>query len=167
MIFNALIIAVSLLCSTNDLHKHYVSISEMEWNAKEKQLEASTQVTGHDLEYAINKMYDSHIKLPKVSTDPKDSVLILTELYLKKHVVLTIKEQEYEPKVIGVEQQNDGNAYIYFTFTNIKKGSSITLKNSLLMDYFPEQQNITHVNKEAIRKTRTFTTRNKKQTIDF
>lgn len=139
----------------------------MQYDVKSKQIQASTQVTGHDLEYAINKLSSKKHSLPKVTTNLSDSVIILTQNYMNSHIQLTVKEKIYYPTVIGVEQNNDGNAYVYYTFDKIKKTNSFTIKNTMLTDHFPDQQNITHFNKGTTRKTRTFTSRLRKQTIDF
>ena len=167
MIISTILLLIQLLAPNQELHKHYVSITEMEYVKEKKQIEVSVQLTGHDLEYAINQLTSKRYQLKKMCTDENDSTLILTELYLEDRLRITIKDQSYSGKVIGIENHNDGNAYVYLVIPEVRKFNALTVKNTLLMDHFMDQQNITHFKKGNQKKTRTFTRDLRLYTIEF
>jgi hypothetical protein len=156
-----------MLIPTQELHKHYVSITEMEYVKEDKTIQVSIQLTGHDLEYAINQLSQVRRELKPVCKDSYDSTLILTELYLSDRLNITIKDEVYSGKVIGIENNNDGNAYVYLVIPNVKKIKTFTIKNTLLMDHFENQQNITHLKYGKQKKTRTFTRDLRTHIIEF
>lgn len=156
-----------MLIPSQELHKHYVSITEMEYVKEEKSIQVSIQLTGHDLEYAINQLSRKKRQLKPICKDRSDSTLILTERYLVDRFNITIKDKLYSGKVIGIENNNDGNAYVYLVIPNIKKSKTFSIENTLLMDHFADQQNITHFKYENQKKTRTFTRDLRTHIIEF
>lgn len=132
---------LALLLQSAARHDYFVSVATADYNAKSKVLEVGLKVFTDDLERTITTNTGAPIKL----SDPNQSASadeFLAE-YLEQRFVVTrnskLQELIYVGKEVGVDE-----TYLYF---EIKMPASGTfwVKNSVLMDVFPEQVNIIHV----------------------
>jgi len=125
-------------------HKYYVSITEINYNKSDKKLEISIKLIGHDLEHILTYNGVPNLYLGTENEDKKANTYILD--YIKKEFSITIDDKKINYTFIGKEVNNDDFIYCYLetdTITNFKK---IFLKNSLLTEKFPAQENIVYLN---------------------
>lgn len=106
----------------------FTSITKVEYVSSSKTLKVSSKVNLEHIEQTIGK---------KVNSNDFDIAL---NKYLQNNVKISIDDT---PVNFTFSSKNpDGNVvWIYYEVSGINSVSSITIKNSLLLDKFPDQQN--------------------------
>ena len=124
-------------------HEYYLSITKIEWNAKSSSFEVSIKLTAHDLERVLEADGGEKLNLGSdIEASDADERIVQ---YLKKVFGLTVNGESCNWSYVGKEVNLDDNMWVYIEIPNIKEISSIEVKNGLLMDMFPAQQNHIHL----------------------
>lgn len=131
-------------------HPIYVSVTEIEHNAKEKTLEISCKLFTDDFEKTLRKTYKTTIDL----LNPKDKAAMdkLVNDYVQKRFKVSVEGKPTALKYLGYEQIEEG-IYSYFQADNVPAVKSITITNSLLYEYKTEQMGLIHVTVKGERKS--------------
>ncbi len=132
--------AIVLLLMAFTLHKFYVSITEIKQNKANNTLEISMRLFVNDMDDALKaqfgKSFDLGTKGELEDTDEK------LKLYFLNHFKLKINGKWVAAKFIGKDFDGYDIVYCYFEVEKVKKIKSIDIKNTTLMELFPEQENI-------------------------
>lgn len=119
--------AVAIFAFT--MHDYHTSTTKVELNTGSSALTFTSKFITEDLEKAVG-----------VSADNFDQFDAATEKYLKKNFVVTIngstKSYNYAKAQISPKATR-----LYFEMPNIGDIKTIEIKNSMLVNEFPEQQN--------------------------
>ena len=135
MMFAVLLAAFSLGAA----HEYYVSIFVMDYNEEEQRIEATIKVFSDDLETVLNDL----VTEPYSLEDNQENSLVHTSLagYLSHRVSVRLADgQILELEYLGYEQERD-MTYIFFQSNVIDDVKGCTIKNTWLMDFFPDQVN--------------------------
>lgn len=130
------------------VHKYYISLTEIEYKEKTQSVQMIMNVFIDDIENAINKDYKVDLQLTT-----KDELKKVDELffnYLQKHFKVKINDTNVTYRFIGKEYEGD-IVYFYLEIENITNIKTIEIQNDVLVNHFPEQQNLI---KTAIKKER-------------
>jgi hypothetical protein len=124
-------------------HPFYVSMTDIAYNTKEKQVEVSVRIFTDDFEKTLRK--DN----PNMSIDllkPKDRKLMekIITAYINQHLKLSVNDKTAAVQFIGYEQQEE-SIWSYFQVNDISSLQSLQVNNTLLYDYKKEQLNMVHV----------------------
>lgn len=136
--------------SVNLKHPYYISITELEHNSKEKQLEISCKIFTNDLENVLRQNTKSYVDI----LHPKNKGLtskIIRE-YLSNHLQVSIDGRKYKMEYLGYEIEEEA-VWSYLQIKNIQVIKEIRIQNTILFDYKKEQINMMHVNINGIRKS--------------
>jgi hypothetical protein len=128
-----------LLCF---FHPFYVSVTEINHNAKTKSVEISTKIFFDDLETDLEKEYKVRIDILK-PTDKAQLDKYLAD-YIKKNLTVKIDGKTYTAGYIGYEIQGEA-AWCYLEIPKIAKVSTIEITNSILYHLRKEQINMLNV----------------------
>jgi hypothetical protein len=135
------ILLISLL-SLVSLHPLHVTVTEIEFDEKEKRLEIMMRVFADDLETAMRKQRNEpelDIITPKGTTVDQ----MMTE-YLKSHFKILLEGKAQKVTYLGHEIE--GEAFIfYIEVSNVKKVKTISVQNDTLMEIHNDQSNLVHV----------------------
>ncbi len=123
-------------------HPIFVSVTEIEHNAKEKSLEISCKIFTDDFEKALRMAYKTKIDLLNVSTKPTMDKLVSN--YVQKHLVITVDGKVCILKFIGYEKIEEA-IYSYFEIDNIVTPKKISITDDILYEYKKEQFSLLHV----------------------
>lgn len=134
-----LFLAVLPLASFNNLHKYYVSLTEIEYVKEEKSVQIITRIFIDDFESVLRNRYDENITLSVKNEEVETDYYI--EKYIKDKLKITIDDQVREMNFIGKEYEDD-MMLCYLEIPNIEKISSFIVVNRMLYDQFPDQKNI-------------------------
>ncbi len=109
----------------------YTSITKVEYISNSKTLKISSKVNSEHLEQALGK---------KKEAGDFDAAL---SKYLQNNIKISVNDT---PVSFTFSSKNpDGNViWVYYEVSGVDNISSITMKNTLLMDKFSEQQNFTN-----------------------
>ncbi|WP_417788552.1 DUF6702 family protein [Stutzerimonas xanthomarina] len=145
-----LLLLIFPLISATSAHKFYVSITKIEYVKEKKSLQIITKIFTDDIEDALQHRYD-----PSISLDTKKETEAADE-YLQKYILqklnIKVNGKPVQLNYIGKEYDLD-MLVAYIEVTNVPNLKSIEIENKVLMEMFPEQQNIIHLKTTNSRKS--------------
>ena len=123
------------------IHPYYVSVSESVHNQEKSSLQITKKIFYDDLELVLknenkNENFD-------ILNSKKDLVNSYIENYIQKNMLFKIDGKLKELKYIGHEIINS-RINSYFEIKNIKNIKSIEIKDTSLLEYFDNQENLTY-----------------------
>ena len=130
-------------------HKFYVSTTKVDYVKEQKSIQIISKIFVDDLEQVLQKRHNSKVQLdPKNETDLDQNYLLD---YILKKLKFKVNGNDTQPIYIGKEYDID-ILNIYFEIENIDMLGSLEIENKILIDLFPEQQNIIHFSNEKNKK---------------
>lgn len=123
-------------------HPFHLSLTEIKWNKQSEQLEISQKIFWDDLEVALSSYHDTSIDF--LNPANKEILKKQLETYLLSQNKIWIDEKEVVIKYLGYEVEEDA-AWFYFESEKLKEPTSVKVKNSLLIDPFPDQKNVVQI----------------------
>ncbi|MFL5742393.1 MAG: DUF6702 family protein [Flavisolibacter sp.] len=124
------------------IHPFYISVTEINHNAKDKTLEISCKMFAEDLEVQLEKNYRTTLDIS--SEKDKASFDKYIPDYLGQHFSLSVDGKPVKLVYVGFEKEKE-SAYCYFQVNGVSSVKKIDLVNSLLYDFNDQQINIMHV----------------------
>lgn len=137
-----ILLAFFALSSFSNVHKFYVSVTEIELNPKSQSLQIISRVFTDDLENVLRQRYDDNIRLGK-GYEAGDVQRVIPK-YLHQKLKISIDGRSQDLKYIGMEYDNDMTVF-YIEAENVKSFQNIKIMNALLTDLFEDQKNLVHV----------------------
>ena len=134
---------IHLLLLGLSLHPIHVSVTEIEFDRKQKALEIMMRVFIDDLELTLrNSTGNAQLD---ILNPPKDvSLDAVMGDYLKKHFEISLDNQRKAINYLGHERE--GEAFIFFIeVRDVDDWKSITIRNDIIMSTYDDQSNIVHV----------------------
>jgi hypothetical protein len=123
-------------------HPVFVSVTQIEHNAKDKTLEISCKLFTDDFEKTLRKHYTGKVDL--LDEKLKAPMEKMVNDYIQKHLSITADGKKMALQFIGFEHQEEG-IISYFQANNIAAVKNINVFNDLLYDYNTQQMGIIHV----------------------
>ena len=131
-------------------HPFYVSVTEVNHNARSQEVEVSCRIFYDDLERTLEKQY--HTRVDIVKPADKSKVNQLLNDYIKKHLIIKADGKQLALSYVGYEIQEDA-AWTYFEVKGINKVKKFEVHDDLLFTEHPEQINMLHVTVGGQRKS--------------
>lgn len=150
MKYTCLFFAILLSLSFKNDHKYYIALTEIEYVEKKKNIQMIMNVFLDDFETAVNKEYNIDLQL-NTTNELQNSDRYFIK-YLKENFTIWINETAANYTFVGKEYEGD-ILYFYLELQNIEEVRSITVKNTMLVKQFPEQQNLVKAIVNAKRKS--------------
>jgi hypothetical protein len=125
-----------------DYHPLFISVTEIEHNAKDKSLEISCKIFTDDFERALRATYKTKIDL--IDGLEKVAMNKLVDDYVRKHLSILVDGKATTLKFLGFEKIEEA-IYSYFEVPQITSVSKITITDDLLYEYKNEQISLLHV----------------------
>jgi hypothetical protein len=125
----------------NPPHPYYISVVEINHNAKDKILEISCKIFTNDFETTLEKNYKTKVDLD----NPPDKAAMdkLINDYIKKHLSFRADNKPVNFSYVGFEKEDEA-IYSYFQVDNVPTVKKIDVTNSILHDFSDQQINIIH-----------------------
>ena len=132
------------------LHPFFVSVIEINHNAKEATVEISVRVFAEDLEKTLRKYTTGKIDV----ITPADKVFINQQIgnYVSQKLHLKVNGKPVAFTYLGYEIQKE-SAWCYFEVTKIPAVKKLEADCSLLYDFENTQTNIFHVKSHGVEKS--------------
>ena len=131
------------------IHPFYVSVIDVNHNAKDKNVEISIRIFVDDFEATLKQNYKRNIDLHKSANDVQINKLITNYIESKLKVVLDGKPQAMQ--YLGYEVQKE-SVWIFLEINNINHIKKINFNCNLLYDFQDKQMNIFNVKANGIEK---------------
>jgi len=126
----------------NGFHPIYVSVTEIEHNAKDKNLEISCKIFTDDFETVLRQTYKTQVDL----LQPKDKAAMnkLVSDYVQKHLQIRADGKPVPLQFLGYEQDEEGITS-YYQANPVAAVKKLEVTDNILFEYKKEQINIIHV----------------------
>lgn len=134
----------------NQVHPIFVSVTEIEHNAKDKTLEISCKIFTDDFEKVLAKNYKTKIDL--INPSNKTTMDSLVKKYILSHTSLKADGKPVVFHYLGFENEKEA-AFAYFEVENISSVSKLEITTNLMHDLFEDQVNIIHATVGGNRKS--------------
>ena len=139
-IFAILLFTSSLILHPSSLvsaHTYHTSLTRMDYNAKEKNIEISVQLFIHDVLPMLERRLKKRVDIGKT---PETDAEIFK--YLGENFVFQNKKGEAQKlKWVGKEFENDV-VYVYLEIPFEESPEGAKLQNTIFFESFPEQTNL-------------------------
>jgi len=131
-------------------HPIFMSVIEIEHNAKDKTLEISCKIFTDDLEKTLRQTYKGSVDL----INPKDKAAMNSAVneYIQKHFSLMVNGKKVSLQFIGYEQKEEA-IMSYLQVDNINSVNKIDITDNILYEYKKEQLQIIHAMVDGNRKS--------------
>ena len=160
--YTFLLLIIPLLSFT--LHKYYLSLTKIDYIKESKSIQITMRIFIDDLESTLNKINNKSFELD-TKAELEDANIYI-EKYLLKQFEVNINGSLKNYKYLGKKYENDV-VFLFAEIENISVIKSIEIKNRILMDAFPEQQNIIKLNINNKKKSFILTARNDNDLLKF
>lgn len=131
-------------------HPFYVSVTEMNYNAKTRSFEISCKMFAEDIEDVLKQNYKTNVDLANNKLQSQNNNMMND--YMVKHLALNIDSKPAPFKFVGFEKEKE-SVYCYLEIVNVPAVKKVIVTNSILYDFKPEQINIVHVIVNGTRKS--------------
>lgn len=145
-------------------HPIYVSVTEIEHNAKDKSLEVSCKIFTDDFEKTLRLTYKTYVDLLK----PKDKNATnkLVADYVQKHLLIKVDGKPVALQFLGYEQDEEG-IVSYYQVNNINTVKKLDITDNILFEYKKEQLSIIHTTVNGNKKSTKLINPDDKASFDF
>lgn len=133
-----------------DYHPFYVSVTEINHNAADKNLEISCKIFTDDFETVLAKNYNTRVDLWHPKNKEQTDKLITD--YIRKHLVIKLDGKPINLEYVGFERENEA-VWSYLQVTNVGAPKKVEIMNNILYDTYNEEINIMHVSVGGNRKS--------------
>lgn len=139
------LLLLSLILSTSWLlHEFYVSLTEIRYNKQTERFELSIRIFPDDLDRALLARSGIHTQLAtELEHRQADSLLIS---YILEDFTLEVNGKKLPLEYLGKEPESNA-IWCYLESAKVVNPESITVRNAILTEYFPDQVNIIQVYK--------------------
>lgn len=133
------ILSFSLQASAPGIHKFYLSNTTIEFNAQNRAIEITSKIFTDDLEHAIEaQCYRYHSLYPQTP-----EVFELVKKYIGEKLSLQVAGRNVVLNFLGYSVENDMTTL--FIEGSYFEPNQVVVTNSILLEQFADQQNITEV----------------------
>lgn len=134
-----LFVSFFIFNSYSSAHEYYVSVTKVEYVKEEKSLQIISQIFIDDFEKVLRQRYDESITLAE--KNESETIEKFIEDYLNFKIDFKVNTQDVEFNFLGKEYKDD-IVYCYLEIENVEAIKTMEIKNEVLFDIYPKQQNI-------------------------
>jgi hypothetical protein len=131
-------------------HPFYVSVTEINHNAKDKTLEISCRVFINDFETSLEKAFKTKVDLSNAK-NKNDNDKMIRE-YVARHLQISVDGKAQSLQYVGCENKSE-STWCYFQINNVPSVRKIDIRNDILYESFASEINIIHVTVSGNRKS--------------
>ncbi len=145
-------------------HPIFVSVTEIEHNAKDKTLEISCKIFTDDFEKTLRSTYKTYVDL--LQPKDKNAMNKLVADYVQKHLIIKVDGKPVALQFLGYEQDEEG-IESYYQVNNINAVKKLDITDNILFEYKKEQISIIHTNVNGNKKSTKLVNPDDKYSFEF
>ena len=142
--FALLFTFIILTSFTSKDHETYLSVTEIEYDQKEKSLQIVSRVFIDDLENVLSKRYQQEVSL-SYEKDLKANKDLIAR-YIDQKLKIKVEGKDRKLKFLGSKFDAD-QIILFIEGPEVENFKQIKVENLILTDLFDSQKNIVHVKK--------------------
>ncbi|APY12054.1 peptidase E [Seonamhaeicola sp. S2-3] len=154
---------IPLIAFTN-IHKYYISVTQIEYVKEEKSIQIISRIFIDDLENVLRKRYNDSIIIDDPQYVKETNKYI--EKYLRNKIKIKVNGAETNFNFVGKEYNLD-IVKCYLEIKNIENITSFEISNKVLFDMFDDQQNIIKTNINSKQKSFILVSQNDTVVLNF
>lgn len=131
-------------------HPLYVSVTEINHNAADKNLEISCKIFTDDFEKTLTRIYHTKVDLTAPANKAAADKMVME--YIKSHLLLKLDNKAVTLSFVGFEKENDA-VWSYFEVQHTAAPKKIDIVNTILYESYEKQMNLMHVTVNGNRKS--------------
>ncbi|MEZ5022938.1 MAG: DUF6702 family protein [Chitinophagales bacterium] len=137
-----LLLSLSATFNSSAFHPLHVSVCEINHNAEKEWLEVTIKIFADDFQDVLEERTGiiTHIGLPNEDVKTNDFIFD----YLQEKIQININGEPREIKFSGKEVE-DVSTWCYLYVPNVSEIKSIEVSNSVMVHWFNDQINVTHI----------------------
>lgn len=139
--FLLFLIVCALVISSFEMHKFYVSVTQINLAQDKKAIQITSRIFIDDLNNALEKKYKKKFYIG--STKESEEEIQLLKNYFSENFSIKVNSKS-KPTVYLDKEIEDDVIILYHVIRDVSKINSLQVKNTLLFDFLPEQQHIIH-----------------------
>ncbi|QMU64885.1 MAG: hypothetical protein GKR88_11680 [Flavobacteriaceae bacterium] len=164
MIKNKYLLLFLILICSSATHKFYLSLTQIAYVEEENTIQIIMNVFIDDMEYTLNNIHSIDLQLnTKKELEKNDKFF---REYLTEHFHIKVDGNTKEINYLGKEYEGD-NIFFYLEIKGIKQVKTIEVNNTILVKYFPKQQNLIKVKANKKNRSKLLTGENDKALLKF
>ena len=122
-----------------NFHKFYIAIYQIEYAQEKKMIQITSRIFIDDINDVLEKKYQKKTHIGDKNQSADDVVLM--NKYISENFSIKVNGQSKPFQYVSSEVES--NIIVgYYKITDVSKIKTLEVKNTILMDLFPEQQNI-------------------------
>jgi hypothetical protein len=145
-------------------HPFYVSVVEINYNAKEKELEIGCKVFTNDLESTLEKFING--KLDLASQNDKTRADKAISDYVSRHLQIRLDNNPVTLQYVGSENEAEAT-WSYFQVEHVNALKKLDIMDNMLYETFDAQIHIFHVTVNGTRKSSKLTNPDSRLSFEF
>ncbi|RXK86443.1 DUF6702 family protein [Filimonas effusa] len=130
-----------LMAMVNILHPFYVAVTEMNYNATEKNMEISCKLFIDDFEKALATQYKTKVDLSHPKDKAQTDKMIFS--YLQQHLLIKADNKPLSLQYIGYEKEGEA-AWCYLQSSQLPQPRTLSINANMLYELFETQMHIIH-----------------------
>jgi hypothetical protein len=123
-------------------HPFYISVTEVNQNAKDQTLEISCKMFADDFEQILEKNYKKQLDISTEKDKTEFDKLIPD--YMARHLSFVVDSKPVHFSYVGYEKDKE-SVYCYLQIDKVPSVKKIDINNSILHDFNNSEINIMHV----------------------
>ncbi len=139
-----------MICGMMFVHPFYISMTDLNYNAKSKSMEVSVRIFTDDFEKTLRK--NCNCKIDLIAKENNAVMKPLIDQYIQKHLQINANGHILALKFKGYQREEE-STWNYFEAEKVTSPKKINITNTLLYDYKEEQINMLHVNVKGKERT--------------
>jgi hypothetical protein len=126
----------------NSMHPIHVTVTNIDFNLKDKAFDVSIKLFPDDFEGIISKKYNVFLNLGKPNETENANKII--EEYVRNNFSILVNDDKFANKKLKLikKEINEGSLWLFFNYSLSKKIETLQVFNSLLNDYYPDMTNL-------------------------
>lgn len=139
--FLLFLIICSLAISSFEMHKFYVSVTQINFAQDKKAIQITSRIFIDDLNNTLEKKHKKKFYIG--STKESEEEIQLMKNYFNENFSIKVNSKS-KPTVYLDKEVEDDVIILYHVIRDVSKINSLEIKNTTLFDFLPEQQHIIH-----------------------
>lgn len=146
-------------------HPIHISVTEIEFDEKEKELEVVMRIFADDLETSI-RVDRNEPELDLLHPTNGQTTDQLAKAYVLKRLSVSLDGKSQKLNYLGSELDGDA-LVIYVQVTQVKNWKSVAVTNSVILETYDDQSNLVHVTVKGKTKSLRLMRNNPSGTLTF